>query len=174
MLPRLLRTLIAGIASGVCERSETHRRGTHEQKVDQLLSMVKRYSETASGFGPVSGSNAGAVAGVEQPTDAGQTKQTQANSPASSGWLSGAQKAGQVLRKFLGSGRVQGNTSRRIQIYTPPADPRVLTVQLAQSIDTLLQEQTPATADMLSSNGEVRNLILEQRVNLGEQTQASR
>ncbi|MES2000670.1 MAG: DUF1631 family protein [Pseudomonadota bacterium] len=145
--------------------------GTHEQKVDQLLSMVKRYSETASGFGPVSGSNAVAVAGVEQPPDAVQTKQTRAIGPASSGWLSGAQKVGQVLRKFLGSGGVQGNTSDASRTYTPPAVPRVITVQLAQSVDTLLQQQTPATADMLGSNGEVRNLILEQRTHLGELTQ---
>lgn len=143
---------------------------THEQKVDQLLSMVKRYSETASGFDPVPGSNVGAVAG-EQPAGTGQAKQTQANNPASSGWLSGVQKAGQVLRKFLGSGGVQGNTSGVSKSYTPPATPRVLTVQLAQSINTLLQEQTPATVDMLGSNGEVRNLILEQRASLSEQTQ---
>jgi hypothetical protein len=160
----------AVMASGVANVGNASP-GTHEQKVDQLLSMVKRYSETASGFVPVSVSNAGAVACVEQQPDAVQTKQTRANGPASSGWLSGAQKVGQVLRKFLGSGGVQGNTSDASRTYTPPAVPRVITVQLAQSVDTLLQQQTPATADMLGSNGEVRNLILEQRTHLSEQTQ---
>ena len=145
--------------------------GSHEQKLDQLLSMVKRYSETASGFGHVPDSNASAAPGVEQPAGAGPTKQTQADRPASSGWLSGAQKVGQVLRKLLGSGGVQINTSGVSKSYTPPAAARALTVQLAQSIDTLLLERTPATADMLGSNGEIRNLILEQRSNLGAQTQ---
>lgn len=142
--------------------------GTHEQKVDQLLSMVKRYSDKASGYGGASESKAGDAFRM---ASAGTTNQTHDNNPAVTGWLSGAQKVGQVLRKFLGNHEKPAATSDAPKSYTPSEIPRVLTVQLAQSIDTLLQEQTPATADMLGSNGEVRNLILEQRTKLGEQTQ---
>ena len=141
--------------------------GTHEQKVDQLLSMVKHYSDKTSGFGRLQGSNSG---DPSQPKSPETMKQTHANQPATTGWLSGAQKVGQVLRKFLGNHETPTGKSSGTKPYTPAA-PRVLTVQLAQSIDTLLQEQTPATADMLGSNGEVRNLILEQRSKLDEQTQ---
>lgn len=144
---------------------------SHEQKLDQLLSMVKRYGETASGLGHVPGSSAGDATGVEQPAGTEATKRTQANRTASSGWLSGAEKVGLLLRKLLGSGGVQINPSGVSKSYIPPAAARALTVQLAQSIDTLLLERTPATADMLGSNGEIRNLILEQRSNLEAQTQ---
>ena len=144
--------------------------GSHEQKVDQLLNMVKRYSEASPGFGSVSGS----AAGMGQVPGGSQSMPSPASNlppsgPGSAGWLSGVQKVGEVLRKFLGSSGVQGASAKA---YTPAAaPPRVLTVQLAQVIDTLMQVQTPATADMLASNGEVRNLILEQRPHLSEQTQ---
>lgn len=153
--------------------------GAHEQKVDQLLSMVRRYSETGSGFIAAPGQNAG-VAGAGLQTGATQTLQPQANSQTPSsppgvarpGWLSGVQKVGEVLRKFLGGGAAaQGKAAVAAKAYLPPAAPLILTVQLAQSIDALLHEQTPATHDMLGSNGEVRNLILEQRPGLSEQTQ---
>lgn len=142
--------------------------GTHEQKVDQLLSMVKRYSEKASGLSNALGSNAG---DTPQMGSTETAKWAHAGNPAATGWLSGAQKVGQVLRKFLSNHETPAGTSNAPKSHTPPTAPRVLTVQLAQSIEALLHEQTPATADMLGSNGEVRNLILEQRGKLGEQTQ---
>ena len=150
-------------AAGVLE-------GSHEQKIDQLLGMVKRYSETASGFAGTPGLNAGAAAEMQLSSDAEPGRQNPTANPVAAGWLGGAQKVGQVLRRFLG-GAMQGNTPGAAGAYVPPVAPRALTIQLAQSIDTLLQQQTPASADMRGGDGELRNLILEQRVSLGEQTQ---
>lgn len=167
-------------AGGVQPAANNHpiSAGTHEQKVDQLLSMVKRYSETATGFGRVSGAGMHAAMGLGAASTP-QTMQQQAGSlasgstaaPARAGWLSGVQKVGEVLRKFLGGGAVQGGNAGSSKNYVPPIAPRVLTVALAQSVDTLLHEHSPATADMLDSDGEVRNLILEQRSSLTEQTE---
>ena len=160
----------AGFANGVAHAASVLE-GSHEQKIDQLLGMVKRYSETAPGFAGASGFNAGAAAEMQLSSDVEAGRQNPTASPVAAGWLGGAQKVGQVLRKFFGGGAIQANMPGGAGVYVPPAAPRVLTVQLAQSIDTLLQYQTPASTDMLGSNGELRNLILEQRTNLGEQTQ---
>jgi hypothetical protein len=143
---------------------------THEQKVDQLLGLVKRYSESVPGAGFAAGGGQRQTGGMQQagggqamPAGSSAAASSGASAPVRSGWLSGVQKVGDVLRKlFVGSGAQAG--------YAAPPAPRTLTVQLSQSIDRLLQEHTPATADMLGGNGEVRNLILEQRSGLSEQT----
>lgn len=164
-----------GLAGGVqsAANNQPISAGTHEQKVDQLLSMVKRYSETATGFGRVSGAglNTAMGAGPAAAPQAGSLASGSTAAPARAGWLSGVQKVGEVLRKFLGGGAVQGGNASSSKHYVPPVAPRVLTVALAQSVDTLLHEHSPATADMLDSEGEIRNLILEQRSSLTEQTE---
>jgi hypothetical protein len=144
--------------------------GTHEQKVDQLLNRVKRYSERAPDFAGGSGFNGAGAAGLQLSSEAQSGSQGVSTAPAATGWLGGAHKVVQVLRRVLGAGAPSSDTSGGAGTYVPPVAPRAMSAQLAQSIDVLLQQHTPASADMLGNDGELRNLILEQRASLGEQT----
>lgn len=76
---------------------------------------------------------------------------------APSSWLGGKQMVGEALRKFfLGeSGGGQAGTTQRSA-----------TMRLAASVDQLILERAPAAAQM----GEVKNLLLEQRVSLNSMT----
>ncbi len=72
-------------------------------------------------------------------------------------WLGGKQMVGEALRKFFlgeSAGVVAGKTQRSA------------TMRLAASVDQLILETAPASAQM----GEARNLLLEQRVSLNSMT----
>ncbi|MES2931868.1 MAG: DUF1631 family protein [Pseudomonadota bacterium] len=142
----------------------------------------------------------GAQGGAGTYSGAGQQGATQApanNNPAKNGWLAGKQMVGEVLKKFFsgdgitaggangsgfGSGAIasaaatndtgsnnanQGETGRPGGASTL----REATAQLTHSVDRLIQERTPASAEMLADDGEVRNLVLEQRASLNSMTE---
>jgi hypothetical protein len=81
------------------------------------------------------------------------------------GWMGGVQKVGAALKQFFTAGTSSPNS------HSASVGPRIVTVQLAQSVDGLLQTQTPSTEDMTNSEGRIRNLLLEQRAALTEQTE---
>lgn len=128
--------------------------------VEQLLEMVRDMAATTSGdtVAPAQsdqrpgqhGGGAGShAARVDAPLDGTDT--------ASSSWLGGKQLVGEALRKFFlgdsGAG-LAGKTQRSA------------TMRLAASVDQLILEPASAGAQM----GEVRNLLLEQRVSLNSMT----
>jgi hypothetical protein len=101
------------------------------------------------------------------------------------GWLSGNQAVGNVLRKFLSRGAAPPEAGAHAHEHgdalpyysashatqtggrmpgTAPAHP----TQLVQSVRVLQHTRTPDTEQMLDEQGEVRNLILEQRGPLSE------
>lgn len=172
---------------------------TDEARIDKLLAMMQQYSQQAApataaaphantqppammtrildnlralasgGYASAPGSQAnaaqsGATGSSAQSGDAGAATAAQPVSGAT-GWMGGVQKVGAALRQFFTTGTSVPNAQ-----FTS-AGPRVVTVQLAQSVDDLLQSQTPSTADMTNSEGRIRNLLLEQRASLTEQTE---
>lgn len=72
-------------------------------------------------------------------------------------WLGGKQMVGEALRKFF-LGESGGGMAGKTQ--------RSATMRLAASVDQLILERAPASAQM----GEVRNLLLEQRLSLNSMT----
>ncbi len=172
---------------------------TDEARIDKLLAMMQQYSQQAApataaaphantqppammtrildnlrtlasgGYASAPGSQAnaaqsGATASSVQSGDAGATTVEQSAS-GTTGWMGGVQKVGAALRQFFTTGTSVPNAQ-----FTS-AGPRVVTVQLAQSVDDLLQAQPPNTAEMTNSEGRIRNLLLEQRASLTEQTE---
>ncbi|MHB1675922.1 MAG: DUF1631 family protein [Sulfuriferula sp.] len=153
--------------------------GLHEQRVDQLLEMVKFYSKITPAVADGMAHQAGTAGLLAQQTGPLQPQQAQvAMNPVSalslrvvkSGWLSVPQTAGEVLRKLMGRG-TQGVAQGNDAAYKPPAPAHKITVALAQVIDTLLQKEALAAVDKPVGHGEARNRILEQRSYLAVQTQ---
>lgn len=101
---------------------------------------------------------------------------------ATPGWLSGNQAVGHVLRKFFSrnSGTQAGPQAGDDALAygeTPPHHPGSgaggrgpgapgHAPRLAQSLRQLQQRHTPVAEDMFTAHGEVRNLIMEQRLAL--------
>ncbi|MFA5170066.1 MAG: DUF1631 family protein [Sulfuriferula sp.] len=131
--------------------------------LDNLRALASGEYASASAS-QANAAQSGATASSAQSGDAGAATAVQPASGAT-GWMGGVQKVGAALRQFFTTGTSVPNTQ-----FTG-AGPRVVTVQLAQSVDDLLQSQTPNTADMTNSEGRIRNLLLEQRASLTEQTE---
>lgn len=127
--------------------------------VEQLLNMVRDMAAPTSGATRSSsfvgrGSNDGGGARLHEARDDAPLSGT---GIATASWLGGKQMVGEALRKFFigeGSGGLAGRTQRSA------------TMRLAASVDQLILERAPAGAQL----GEVRNLLLEQRVSLNSMT----
>ena len=89
------------------------------------------------------------------------------NRIAKAGWLAGKQVVGEVLRKLFSSSDLAGKENEG----WAGGAMRQATVQLATSLDRMILERTPASADMLAANGDIRNLLLEQRASLNNLTE---
>jgi hypothetical protein len=117
-----------------------------EQDRDEGLAPDSGYAGSGSNDG-------GATSSREAPDDAPLA----GTGIATGGWLGGKQMVGEALRKFFlgeSGGGLAGKTHRSA------------TMRLAASVDQLILERAPAGAQM----GEVRNLLLEQRVSLNSMT----
>ena len=141
--------------------------------VEQLLDMVREMAATAPGntIAPAqTGQRAGQHDGAhqhpflrqEQGRDAGSARDDALPTGTGTGiaagsWLGGRQMVGEALRKFF-LGESGGGLAGKTQ--------RSATMRLAASIDQLILERAPEGAQM----GEVRNLVLEQRVSLNSMT----
>ena len=115
-------------------------------KIDQLMQSVRSRAVTS----------AGAPAGA-----------------AKGGWLAGTHIVGDVLRKFFsgaGGSGVTPDSSGRDQARAAVSPSMQGRAQLASSIHGLVVAGTPTSEDMLDADGEVRNLILEQRSSLNRMT----
>ena len=155
------------------------------EKIDKLLTMMQQYSQQAGG---AVSTQTTAVMSTPQPPlmmtrlldnlrslaamgvsnmSAPSVQAAAANSEPGvvdhASWMGGVQKMGTALRQFFAPG-----TS------TPGAagsgGMRQVTVQLAESVDSLLETQTPSTADIINSEGRIRNVLLERRASLTEKT----
>lgn len=132
---------VAHTASG--QRAQAAPNGSPQGKIDQLMQSVRSRAFAS----------AGAPAGA-----------------AKGGWLAGTHIVGDALRKFFsgGSGSAAvADSSGRVQAASPATQGRA---QLASSIHGLVMQGTPSGEDMLGDDGEVRNLILEQRSSLNRMT----
>ncbi|BBP01438.1 DUF1631 family protein [Sulfuriferula nivalis] len=131
--------------------------------MDNLRALATGGVMGASAAQAGSGASAGAAASF-QSDNAGGAAAAQSTSGAT-GWMGGVQKVGAALKQFFTSGTSNPHAN------SMGAGPRIVTVQLAQSVDDLLHTQTPSTEDMTNSEGRIRNLLLEQRAALTEQTE---
>jgi hypothetical protein len=142
-----LRTLATGAGLGIAQR------GAGGSAAAQA---------GAAGAAGAAGSAGSDASGLAHAGDANSA----AGQPASgaAGWMGGVQKVGAALKQFFTSGTSSSNTN------SLQSGPRIVTAQLAQSVDDLLHAQTPGTEDIVDSDGRIRNLVLEQRAALTEQT----
>jgi hypothetical protein len=83
------------------------------------------------------------------------------------GWLAGTRKVGDVLRRVFSTqtGSTGGDAG-------PATDNpiRKVSVQLAESVDQMIRERTPSGEGMLVGDGEVRNLLFEERIGLNSKS----
>lgn len=81
---------------------------------------------------------------------------------AQAGWLAGTEMMGNALRKFFSTGNAMGMPTSPLTSNTQAR--RVLTT----SVNSMQRTLTPAAEEMFGDDGEVRNLIMEQRPSLNE------
>lgn len=136
--------------------------------VEQLLDMVRDMAATTSGdtVAPAQPDRRPGQAGGAHQQRQGQDRDegsARVEEPlagtgiAASSWLGGKQMVGEALRKFF-TGESGAGLAGKTQ--------RSATMRLAASVDQLILEPAPAGAQ----TGEVRNLLLEQRVSLNSMT----
>lgn len=148
---------IAHTAAGM--RAQPMPTDSPQGKVDQLMQLVRRRSFASAGAQAAAGTAAGPAAAA-----------------AKGGWLGGTQVVGDALRKFFSAGNGSAGSTAAAggpggHQGQPAALPSVQgRAQLASSIHGLVMAGTPSSADMLGDDGEVRNLILEQRSRFNEMT----
>ncbi|MEO6353587.1 MAG: DUF1631 family protein [Burkholderiaceae bacterium] len=129
-------------------------------KVDQLMQLVQSR----------------AFASAEGQADSAATAMASAPAGAAkSGWLGGTHIVGDALRKFFSgvAGSDMGAEADNPNWHSDQAAASAATqgrVHLVGSIHKLVKNSTPLSDDMLGADGEVRNLILEQRSSLNEIT----
>jgi len=82
-------------------------------------------------------------------------------------WLNGLNSAGQVLRQFF-SGPGMPSAHEHDGFDVDPPRPLPANTPLTDSIQDLQREATPAVHEMLGSEGQIRNLILEERERLSD------
>ncbi len=145
-----------------------------QRRIDRLIDWVRgsprtantEAAETSAMNGPASGyGNAGGVADGSNQDGA----EYSSHAPA---WLSTGERAGGVLRRAFLTG---------IDSVAPPRDESaefdgpatsISSARLTRSLHGLMREETPATEDMFMPDGSIRNLIMEQRPQLSELTDA--
>ncbi len=119
--------------------------------VEQLLEMVREMAATPSG------DTIGAVQTDHIPGQHSRAAPLTGTGIATGSWLGGKQMVGEALRKFF-VGESGGGLAGKSR--------RSATMRLAASVDQLILEGAPENAQ----TGEVRNLLLEQRVSLNSMT----
>lgn len=138
-------------ASG--QRAQPMAQDSPKGRVEQLMQLVRSRACASAGAPAAAGSGlppAGAAKG---------------------GWLAGTHIVGDALRKFFSAGSspaAAAGSSGACQAAAPAATAG--RAQLAGSIQRLVKNSTPPSADMLGADGEVRNLIMEQRSSLSGMT----
>jgi Protein of unknown function (DUF1631) len=149
-----------------------------QRRIDRLIDWVRGTPRTASavnaeasdgaanmgpasGYGARSNDGGGPASGV--PGDGAQS------APA---WLSTGERAGGVLRRAFLTG---------IDSAAPPRDDgaefdgpatAISSARLTRSLHGLMREETPSGEEMVLADGTIRNLIMEQRPQLSELTDA--
>ncbi|WP_169734419.1 DUF1631 family protein [Deefgea rivuli] len=122
---------------------------------DQLLNYVQ--SMGAEALTPLDEASSASVSSPSAPA-------------AKPSWLKDVQHVGQTLKHFFtGHGLSQmGAVDAPFADEAAPHALRAVSVPLAHSVQNLLQVATPSTEAMWSSDGKIRNLILEQRQQLND------
>ncbi|MEJ7746633.1 MAG: DUF1631 family protein [Luteimonas sp.] len=140
------------IAPAPTDQRPGQRGGAHQRPFQRQEQYGDEGSARNSGY--AGGSNDGDGASSRDARDDAPLTST---GIATGSWLGGTLMVGEALRKFFlgeSGGGLAGNTQRSA------------TMRLAASVDQLISEQAPAGAQM----GDVRNLLLEQRVSLNSMT----
>jgi Protein of unknown function (DUF1631) len=159
-------------------QAEPRRQVQSQRRIDRLIDWVRGTPRTASAvnaeasdgaanMGPASGysarSNDGGGPASGAPGDGAQS------APA---WLSTGERAGGVLRRAFLTG---------IDSVAPPRDDgaefdgpatAISSARLTRSLHGLMREETPSGEEMVLADGTIRNLIMEQRPQLSELTDA--
>ena len=98
-----------------------------------------------------------------------------ANSSARPNWLSGKRAVGDVLRRFFaGKSAPDDFADSSSEAIGDEAPPRPARGMLSSSVHRLMRYDTPSTEEMYSSDGDIRNLIMERRSNLNEMAHDSK
>jgi hypothetical protein len=131
-----------------------------QRRIDRLIDWVRGSPRTA-------GDNENIGSGVEQSMSDGAAQ----SSPAPA-WLSTGERAGGVLRRaFLTGIDSVAPPHEAAAEFDGPATP-ISSARLTRSVHGLMQQETPAAEDMFLADGTIRNLIMEQRPQLSELTDA--
>jgi Protein of unknown function (DUF1631) len=152
-----------------------------QRRIDRLVDWVRgsprvspstasaEIAETSAMSGPASGyGNAGNAGGG---TD-GSMQDGAAYSSHAPAWLSTGERAGGVLRRAFLTGIDSVAPPRDDAApFDGPATP-ISSARLTRSVHSLMREETPAAEDMFLADGSIRNLIMEQRPQLSELTDA--
>lgn len=160
------------------------------ERIDKLLTMMQQYSQRAVSTETAAASAEARMLAQQPPVMmtrlldnlrslaaggvsnmyASSAEQSVANPDQAAvdttGWMGGVQKMGAALHQFF----TRGTCTQAVAGQSVVARMRQVTVQLAQSVDSLLETQTPSTAEMISSEGRIRNVLLERRASLTEKT----
>ena len=86
-------------------------------------------------------------------------------------WLSGKKAVGDILRRFFAGSSAPDDFEDyddSAEGHGEPAPLRAAPGLLAGTVQRLIRHSTPATPDMYSASGEIRNLIMERRSGLNE------
>ena len=116
------------------------------------------------------GANGANLAG-EDGGGAGAESGTDTSDRARPSWLSGKKAVGDVLRRFFAGSSSPDDFEDYDESgegHGEPAPLRAAPGLLAGTVQRLIRHSTPATPDMYSESGEIRNLIMERRSGLNE------
>jgi Protein of unknown function (DUF1631) len=136
-----------------------------QRRVDRLVDWVRGSPRTADASAVEAGDGSASAYGgdASAPTDGAQS------APA---WLSTGERAGGVLRRAFLTG---------IDSVAPPRDDvaefdgpatAISSARLTRSLHGLMRDETPSGEEMVQADGSIRNLIMEQRGQLSELTEA--
>lgn len=136
--------------------------------VDDLFERIRDFGSGATALDSSSHSapsdSAAGTEALPPPPAAGRSEPDRQHRRS---WLNGLHSAGQVLRQFFAGPAMPSATTDDVFDVNPPHALPANT-PLTDSIQDLQREATPAAHEMLGSEGQVRNLILEERERLSD------
>jgi Protein of unknown function (DUF1631) len=151
-----------------------------QRRIDRLIDWVRGSSRTAVAANSGSEAELGNAAASHGPISGYGSSGAMESGVASEGatqglapaWLSTGERAGGVLRRAFLTGIDSVAPPRdAVAEFDGPATP-ISSARLTRSVHGLMREETPAAEDMFLADGTIRNLIMEQRPQLSQLTDA--
>jgi hypothetical protein len=173
----------AGQAGGVAGNAANQRQGAEASHGGGVGGMPgSSANDGGPSFVPSRGKASNTANATNTTTDASEAA-ADVNAPSSRwrpSWLSGKKTVGDVLRRvFAGNSQpddfadnVGGTAEAKAdgKAAGEAVSSREAAGMLLGAVQRLIHLNTPATSDMYSANGEIRNLIMERRSDLNEMT----